>query len=104
MSNMLPNRLPCLALVIIAMVPATRQFVRAQNPELQQRVAELKESAAENKQALAHYSWQQQQTTAIKGDVKDTKMFQVHVGPDGQPAKMEMENTPASSSGGGRLK
>ena len=76
----------------------------AQNPELQKRVAEVKQAAAENKQALAHYSWQQQETIAIKGDVKDTKLFQVHVGPEGKPQKVEMENTPTSSSGGGRLK
>lgn len=101
---MSPNRISCLAVVIIALLPATRQFAAAQNPEVQQRVAELKEATAENKQALAHYSWQQQQTTAIKGNVKDTKLFQVHIGPEGQPAKMELENTPSSSGGGGRLK
>lgn len=104
MSNISPNRLPCLAVVIVALVPATGHFVAAQNPELQQRVAEFKAATAENKQALARYSWQQQQTTAIKGNVKDTKLFQVHIGPDGQPAKMELQNTPSSSDGGGRLK
>jgi len=40
-------------------------------------VGKLKLAAAENKQALAHYSWQQQQTIAIKRDVKDTELFQV---------------------------
>lgn len=73
----------------------------AQNSELQQRLGEVKAAAAENKQALAHYSWQQQQTTAIKGELKDTKLFQVHVAPEGQPQKVEMENTPATSGGGG---
>lgn len=76
----------------------------AQNPELQQKVAEIKQASAENKQALAHYAWQQQETIAIKGEVKDTKLYQVHIGPDGKPQKVEMENTPASSGGGGRIK
>jgi hypothetical protein len=67
--------------------------------ELQQRLAEVKQAAAENKQALAHYSWQQQETIAIKGNVKDTKIFQVHLGPDGKPQKVEMENMPQSSGG-----
>jgi hypothetical protein len=80
----------------------------AQNPgpttELQQRLADVKQAAAQNKQALAHYSWQQQETTAIKGNVKDTKVYQVHVGPDGKQQKVEMEDMPQSSGGGGRLK
>jgi hypothetical protein len=71
----------------------------AQSPELQQRLAEVKQSAAQNKESLAHYSWQQQETTSIKGDVKDVKLFQVHVGPGGQPVKVELENTPTSSGG-----
>ena len=33
----------------------------------------------------------------MKGNVKDTKMFQVHLGPDGKPQKVEMENMPQSS-------
>jgi hypothetical protein len=104
MRNTPQNSIPLLAILTIAFIPATGLLVVAQNSEIQQRVAELKESAAANKQALAHYSWQQQQTTAIKGNVKDTKMFQVHVGPDGQQQKMEIENMPASSGGGGPLK
>src|SRR5215470_13567775 len=75
------------------------QRAAAQDPELQQRLAEVKQSAATNKEALAHYSWQQQETIAIKGDVKDVKVFQVHVGPDGKPQKVEMENMPQSSGG-----
>src|SRR5215472_10064802 len=71
----------------------------AQNPQIQQRLAEVKESAARNKQALAGYSWQQQETIAIKGDVKDTKVFRVRLGPDGKPVKTEMENLPQSSGG-----
>ena len=101
----LKNLLPSLAAVIIALFPLLGPSAAAQNPELQQKLAEVKQAAAENKQALAHYSWQQQQTTAIKGNVKDTKVFQVHTGPDGKPEKVEVENTPSSSgSGGGRLK
>jgi hypothetical protein len=76
--------------------------VTAQNPELQQRLAEVKQAAAANKQALAHYSWQQQETIAIKGNVKDTKMFQVHLGPDGKQQKVEMANMPQSSGGSNR--
>jgi hypothetical protein len=95
--------LSLLGVMSIALVPALRLSVAAQDPALQQRVAEVKQAAAANKQALAHYSWQQHQTIALKGDVKDTKLFQVHVGPDGQPQKVELENTAASSGGGGGI-
>lgn len=88
--------LTLLAFATVALVSAT-----AQTPELQQRVAEVKQAAAQNKEALSHYSWQQQQTTAIKGNVKNTKLFQVHLGPGGQPQKVELQNMPSSSGGGG---
>jgi hypothetical protein len=93
-----------LATIIFALFPLS-PYAAGQNGELQQKIAEIKQAAAENKQALAHYSWQEQQTTAIKGETKDTKVFQVHIGPDGKPQKVEMENTPSSSGdGGGRIK
>jgi hypothetical protein len=80
-------------------IAASSLTAAAQNSQIQERIAEVKESAANNKQALAHYSWQEQETIAIKGDVKDTKIFQVHLGPDGSPQKVEMENMPQSSGG-----
>jgi hypothetical protein len=86
------------ALVLVVAALAGSRAI-AQNPQIQERLAEVKQSAAQNKQALAHYSWQEQQTTAIKGNVKDTKIFQVHLGPDGKPQKVEMENMPQSSGG-----
>jgi hypothetical protein len=101
MRNVSANVLTRVAVLTITLIPSLGLLATAQNPELQQRVAELKQAAAENKQALAHYSWQQRQTTAIKGEVKDTRLFQVHIGPDGKPQKVELENTPTSSGGGG---
>jgi hypothetical protein len=78
---------------------------QAQNPELQQKVAELKEASAANKAALAHYTWQEQQTTSIKGDVKKQQVFQVTVGPDGQQQKTQIGGSQAPPPpSGGRLK
>ena len=91
-------------LYFIAILPISAMLGHlacAQSAELQQRVAQLKQAAADNKQALAHYAWQQQEMTAVKGNVKDTKVFQVHIGPDGRPQKVEPQNTPASTEGGG---
>ncbi len=83
----------------LVLFPLAAQHASAQNPEIQQRVAEVKQAAAQNKQALAHYSWQEQENIAIKGNVKDTKTFQVHLGPDGKPQKEELTNLPQSSGG-----
>ena len=78
----------------------------AQNPELQQRIAEIKQASAANKQALAHYTWQEQQTTSIKGEVKKQQVFQVRVGPDGKQQKMPIGASQAAPPppSGGRLK
>jgi hypothetical protein len=90
--------------MVIALLVVLSLHAAAQNPAVEQKVAEIKQAAAQNKEALAHYTWQQQQTTAIKGNVKDTKLFQVRIGPDGKPQKSELENMAASSGGGGPLK
>jgi hypothetical protein len=78
---------------------------QGQNPELQQKVAELKAASAANKMALAHYTWQEQQTTSIKGEVKKQQVFQVSVGPDGQQQKTPIGGSQAAPPpSGGRLK
>jgi hypothetical protein len=64
----------------------------AQSPAVDQRLAAVKDSLAANQQALSHYSWREQETIAVKGDVKDTKVYQVNLGPDGEPRKVEIEN------------
>jgi hypothetical protein len=77
----------------------------AQNPELQQRVAEIKESAAKNKQALASYTWNETVTISLKGEQKKQEHFQVRLGPDLKPQKTSLDppaEAPAPS--GGRLK
>ena len=71
------------AITICTMLSTSSQTL-AQNPELQEKLAAIKQSSAANKQALAHYTWLEQQTISLKGDVKKTQQFQVRIGPDGQ--------------------
>jgi hypothetical protein len=80
--------------------------IAAQSPELQQKVAEIKESAAKNKQALAQYTWVEQDTISLKGEQKKQEHFQVRLGPDGKPQKTPLDAAPAADSGEkeGRLK
>jgi hypothetical protein len=88
---------------VTALLLSTLPF-HAQNPELQQKLAEVKAASAANKQALAHYTWQEQQTTSIKGDVKKQQVFQVSVGPGGQQQKTQIGGSQAAPPSGGRLK
>jgi hypothetical protein len=77
---------------------------RAQGPELQQRVAEIKEGMARNRQALASYSRTEVVTISLKGEQKKQEHFQVRLGPDGKPQKTSLDQPDTSQPSGGRLK
>jgi hypothetical protein len=92
-------------MTIVAIILGIAAFVFAQNPELQQKVAELKQAAAANKQALAQYTWAEQVTISLKGEQKKQEHFQVRLGPDGKPQKQSLDQPQAeqsAGSGGGR--
>jgi hypothetical protein len=72
-----------------------------QNPEMQQKVQEIKQSQAANKQQLARYTWQETQTISLKGEVKKVNTFLVSTGPNGQQQKTPIGEPAAQSQGGG---
>jgi hypothetical protein len=74
----------------------------AQNPELQQKIADLKQAAAQNKQELAQYTWVEQMTISLKGEQKKQEQYQVRLGPDGKPQKTPIGSPESADSGGGR--
>jgi hypothetical protein len=78
--------------------------VNAQSPELQQRLAEINESTARNKQALASYSWLEVVTISLKGEQKKQQHFQVRLGPDFTPQKTSLDPPDDAAPQGGRLK
>ena len=78
-------------------------LARAQGQELQERVAELKESMAKNKQSLAQYTWAEQVNISLKGELKEQQHFQVRLDPDGKSQKTSLDPPPEPPSGG-RLK
>jgi len=78
--------------------------VKAQNPELQQRLAEVKQAMAQNKQALAQYTWVEQVTISLKGEQKKQAHFQVRLGPDGKPQKTSLDPPGNPQPEGGKLK
>jgi len=79
--------------------------VSAQSPQLEEKLMAIKQNMAMNKQKLAQYTWTETETISIKGNVKDTKTYQVQM-VNGQPQKTLVDNQQASSGGGrqGRLK
>ena len=94
-----------LALLVVAAGTVLQPAACAQNPELQQRVADIKQSAAKNKQSLAQYTWAEQVTISLKGEQKKQQHFQVRLGPDGKPQKTSLDPPEAAPQPqGGRLK
>jgi hypothetical protein len=75
MAGLLPAALPLLA----------------QSPEMQQKVYDVKQSLAWNKQALAQYTWTEQDIISINGEEKKEEMFNVRLGPDGRDQKTPVD-------------
>ena len=99
------SRLAAISAVGAAVLLTAVPRAAAQNPQVQEKLAAVKQSIAANKQATAQYTWQEVETISVKGEVKDTKTYQVQIGPNGQPQKTEVSNDPASQGGReGRLK
>jgi 23S rRNA pseudoU1915 N3-methylase RlmH len=96
-----------LAIALLSGVSLVATRSAAQNPEVQQRLADIKAASAKNKQALAAYTWTEQDTISLKGEVKKQESYQVHNGPDGKPEKTPLNPQAASApqqqaDGGGR--
>src|SRR5208282_4097740 len=78
-------------------------LANAKGSELEERLTEIKESTAKNKQELASYSWNEQVTISLKGEEKKQEHFLVRLGPDLKPQKTSLDPPPEPPSGG-RLK
>lgn len=100
------NRGVRIALPVFTMLVAASFALAApgQNAEMQQKLAEVKQSMAANKQLLAQYTWTEQDTISLKGEQKKQEHFQVQLGPDGKPQKTSLDSPPSTDESGGRLK
>jgi hypothetical protein len=83
---------------MFALFIASTLRVLPQSAELQAQVADLKQAATTNQQALAQYTWEQQETVSVNGKVQKQALYQVHLGTDGKPVKTEISQ--GASSGG----
>lgn len=89
---------------LLVLIMGSASFLLAQSPEVQQKVAEVKQAAARNKQALAQYTWVEQDTISLKGEQKKQEHFRVRLGPDGKPQKTSLDPPKQPAQSGGRLK
>jgi len=83
------------AVMLLATVPALPQ-----NPELQQKLAAVKQAAAENKQKLLQYQWVETTQLTLKGDAKPPTQNSCRYGPDGKVQKTAIGPPPEQPSGG----
>jgi len=81
-------------LAFTATIPTT-----AQNSDLQQRLAVVKESVAENQQKLHQYQWVETTQLTLNGDAKPPKQSLCQYGPDGTVQKTPMGPPPEPPSG-----
>jgi hypothetical protein len=79
---------------LLALVAPVFSGQAGANPELQQKVAALKQSVAQNQQSLHQYTWTEKMETIFKGDTKSTKLSQCQYGTDGKVQKTEVGSTP----------
>ena len=87
------------ALLLASTAPAIAQA----NGDLQQKLAAVKQSAAENQQKLHKYQWTETTQLNLKGDDKPPSQSMCQYGPDGKVQKIPMSAPPPPPSGG-RLK
>lgn len=83
------------AVVLLAATPTLPQ-----NPELQEKLAVVKQVAAENKQQLRQYQWTETTQLTLKGDAKPRTQNLCQYGPDGQIQKTPIGPPPEQPSGG----
>ena len=87
-----------LGLGVLSVLAVLVTSVSGQNPELQQKVADLKQGMAQNQQLLSRYTWMEQDVISINGEQKKEELFNVQLGPDGKPQKTPVDPNSVSDS------
>jgi hypothetical protein len=73
---------------------AAPAIARSQSPEVQQRVAALKESVAKDQQSLRQYQWIETTVISLKGEEKSRQQKQCYYGADGVLQKVTVDASP----------
>ena len=91
-------------------LPAQQPDATAKQQVVQEKVAAVKESLAQNQAALKQYSWTETTEISMKGEVKKREQKECHYGPDGKVQKTpipgseqpQQQKEPAGGRGGRR--
>jgi hypothetical protein len=77
--------------VALLLVP---RIARSQSPEVQQRVAALKQSVAKDQQSIRQYQWIETTVISLKGEEKSRQQKQCYYGADGGLQKVTVDASP----------
>jgi len=91
------------AVLLATMVPAIAQMGGGAGGELQQKLATVKQSVAENQLKLHQYQWTETTQLTLKGEAKPPRTFLCQYAPDGTVQKTP-EGAPPPPPSGGRVK
>lgn len=72
----------------------------AQNPEVQQRVATLKQTVAQDQQNLRQYEWIETTVISLKGEEKARQQKQCYYGAEGSLQKVDVSESPQEKKRG----
>jgi hypothetical protein len=86
------------AALLASLLPATAHG--QPSPELQQKLAAVKQSVAENQQRLHQYQWTETTQLTLNGDAKPPSQSMCMYGPDGKVQKTLLTPPPPPPSGG----
>jgi hypothetical protein len=92
----------CWMMIVVLALAATVPM-SAQNAELQEKLAVVKKTVAQNKQKLRQYQWIETRQLTLKGEDKPPSQERCQYGPDGQVQRTPISPPPPPPSGG-RLK
>jgi hypothetical protein len=87
-------------MMIGAVMLASTVPLIAQSPELQQKLAAVKQAVGENKQRLQQYQWMETTQLTLKGDAKPPSENMCQYGPGGEVQKTPVGPPPEPPSGG----
>jgi len=98
MTKTVKRALRTVASTMVAVVFVGGILATAQSQQMEEKLMAIKQNMAMNKQKLGQYTWTETETISIKGDVKDTKTYQVQM-VNGQQQKNLVNDQKASSGG-----
>jgi hypothetical protein len=78
----------------------TPAIVRAQSPEVQQRVAALKQSVASDQQIIRQYEWIETTVISLKGEEKARLQKRCYYGAEGSLQKVPVSESPQTKKRG----